>query len=51
MFVSCDGVAGNNMDCAAVLAIIARIARELGIDEELYERVEDLSEAVNVPQS
>ena len=51
MFVSCDGVAGNNMDCAAGRAIIARIARELGIDEELYERAEDLSEAVNVPQS
>lgn len=51
MFVSCDGVAGNNMDCTAVLAIIARIAREFGIDEELYERAEDLSEAVNVPQS
>lgn len=51
MFVSCDGVAGNNMDCTAVLAIIARIARKRGIDEELYERAEDLSEAVNVPQS
>ena len=38
--VSCDGVAGSSEDEIAVLAIVARIARELGIDEELAGKAE-----------
>lgn len=42
--VSCDGVAGSDEDEIAVLAIIAGIAKELGIDEELINKVEMINE-------
>ena len=38
--VSCDGVAGTKMDEIAVLAIVSRIAREMGIDESLINKAE-----------
>lgn len=38
--VSCDGVAGTEMDEIAVLAIVSRIAKEMGIDETLYDKAE-----------
>ena len=42
--MSCDGVAGSDEDEIAVLAIIAGIAKELGIDEELINKVEMINE-------
>ena len=39
-FVSCDGVAGSEQDEIAVLAIVSRIAKEIGITEELFNRAE-----------
>lgn len=42
MFVACDGASGSNEDAIAVLAIVSRIARELGIDEELAGKAERL---------
>lgn len=38
--VSCDGIARTKMDEIAVLAIVARIAKEMGIDETLYDKAE-----------
>ena len=40
LHVSCDGVSGRESDVVAVLAIISQIASELGIDEELVNKVE-----------
>lgn len=40
IFVNCDGIAGKEGDCVAVLAIVSRIAKELGIDEELMDKAE-----------
>lgn len=40
VYVSVDGRAGSDEDEIAVLAIISRIARELGIDEELANKAE-----------
>ncbi|MBQ2614781.1 MAG: hypothetical protein IJB80_05590 [Clostridia bacterium] len=43
--VSCDGVAGSVEDTAAVLAIVAGIAKEMGIDEELINKAEKVEES------
>ena len=40
VYVSCDGVAGTEQDEVAVLAIVSRIAREIGIDESLSDKAE-----------
>ncbi len=40
VYVSCDGLAGNENDEIAVLAIVSKLARELGIDETLYDKAE-----------
>lgn len=40
VYVSCDGCAGTEQDEVAVLAIVARIAKEMGIDETLYDKAE-----------
>lgn len=42
VFVGCDGVAGTEADEIAVLAIVSRIAKELGIDEELANKAEEV---------
>ena len=40
LHVSCDGVSGGEGDVVAVLAIISQIATEMGIDEDLVNKVE-----------
>lgn len=42
VFVECDGVSGTEADVTAVLAIVSRIAKELGIDEELVNKSEEV---------
>lgn len=42
VFVECDGLAGTEADEIAVLAIVSRIAKELGIDEELINKSEEV---------
>jgi len=42
VFVECDGVSGTEADEIAVLAIVSRIAKELGIDEELVNKSEEV---------
>lgn len=40
--VSNDGIAGGDNDVLAVLAIVARVAKDMGIDEELFNKAEEV---------
>lgn len=44
VYVRCAGRAGSDRDEIAVLAIVSKITKELGIDAELYEKAENVSE-------
>ena len=44
IYVKSDGMAGSKYDEIAILAIIGRIAKEVGISEEIYEKVVDQNE-------
>lgn len=39
VFIRCDGVAGSEYDEITVLAIVSRIAKEMGVGEELVNEV------------
>ena len=43
----CDGIAGSQEDCVAALAMVARIAKELGIPEDLVNKVEPVEDGAN----
>ena len=42
VYVNCDGVSGSQEDVYAVLAVMASVAKELGIDDELCSKAREV---------